>query len=63
MRIRLIAWPRPGELEEFDLARFRLGGVYELPVQFASLLLISGCAELVQTLPPPTQAGESQRKM
>jgi hypothetical protein len=50
MRIRLIAFPKLGELDEFDLRRFRVGEVYDLPVHLASVLLIGGYAEIAPTL-------------
>jgi hypothetical protein len=45
MRIRIKDLPRPGELEEFDLRRFRVGEVYDVPPQLASLLIVAGYAE------------------
>ena len=51
MRLRLTALPKPGELDEFDLRRFRVGEVYDLTPQLGSILLISGYAELE----PPLQ--------
>ena len=46
MRIRLITLPKRGELDEFDLRLFRVGEVYDLPPQFASILVIGRYAEL-----------------
>jgi hypothetical protein len=46
MRVRLIALPKRGDLDEFDLRRFHVGDVYDLPPQLASILLIGGYAEL-----------------
>jgi hypothetical protein len=51
VRIRLIAFPRTGELDEFDFQRFRIGGVYDLPPHFASILVIGGHAEPVPPEP------------
>jgi hypothetical protein len=45
MRIRIKHLPAPGEMEEYDLRRFRPGDVYDVPAQLASLLIISGHAE------------------
>src|SRR4051812_1266283 len=50
VRIRLTALPKPGELDEFDLRRFRIGEVYDLPPHLATLLLITRCAELAPPL-------------
>jgi hypothetical protein len=47
MRIRIKHLPAPGEMEEYDLRRFRPGDVYDVPAQLASLLIISGHAEPV----------------
>jgi hypothetical protein len=52
VHIRLTALPKPGELDEFDFRRYRIGEVYDLPAHFASVLLISGCAE---PAPAPSQ--------
>jgi hypothetical protein len=51
LRIRLTSWPKPGELDEFDFRQYRLGEVYDLPLNFASVLLISGCAEIAPAAP------------
>ena len=47
MRIRINGLPKAGDLEEFDLRRFRVGEVYEVPPQLASLLIVAGYAEVV----------------
>ena len=47
MRIRIKSLPNAGELEEFDLRRFRVGEVYEVLPQLASLLIVAGYAEAV----------------
>ena len=60
MRIRLVAFPKPGELDEFDLRLYRVGGVYDLPAHFASVLLISGCAEPVSSLLRRDTAADSR---
>jgi len=69
VRIRLIRLPRPGELDEFDFRRYRVGEAYDLPPRFASVLLIMGCAELVRpnerdtaadTRPPAAPKGRSK---
>ena len=59
MRIRLIAFPKAGELDEFDLRRFRVGEVYDLPPQLASILLISRYAELAPPLRRDTAADKA----
>src|SRR5437867_2203128 len=61
VHVRLIALPRPGELEEFDLRRFRVGQVYDLPPHFASVLLISGYAELAISQQRDTAADQPSK--
>jgi hypothetical protein len=56
VRIRLIAFPKTGELDEFDLRRFRVGEIYDVPPQLASILLISRYAELAPPLARDTAA-------
>jgi hypothetical protein len=62
VRVRLIARPKPGELDEFDLRRFHVGDVYDLPPQLASILLIGGYAELAAPVRYDTAADASRRK-
>lgn len=47
MRIRLTALPLDADFDEFDLRRFRVGEVYNVPTRLASLLIIAGYAELL----------------
>jgi hypothetical protein len=47
MRIRFIGLPRDGDFDEFDLRRFRVGDIYDVSTQLATLLIIAGYAELV----------------
>jgi hypothetical protein len=49
LRIRLRRLPPPGELDEFDLRLYRVGGTYELPMRLASLLILGGYAERAGT--------------
>jgi hypothetical protein len=62
MRIRLIALPKRGELEEFDLHLYRLGEAYDLPSQLASVLLIGGYAELAPPVRRETAADTGRSK-
>jgi hypothetical protein len=62
VRIRLITLPRPGELDEFDFRRFRVGEIYDLPPHFASILLISRYAELAPPLRRATAADTGKGK-
>jgi hypothetical protein len=54
LQIRFNSLPDHGELDEFDLRRFRIGEIYDVPVRLASLLIIAGYAEMVSS--PSTQA-------
>jgi hypothetical protein len=56
VRIRLTAFPKPGELDEFDFRRYRVGEIYDLPPHLASVLLISRYAELAPPLRRDTAA-------
>jgi hypothetical protein len=47
IRIRISGLPSDGDLDEFDLRRFRVGEVYDVPSQLASLLIVAGYAEAV----------------
>ncbi len=47
MRIRFTGVPRDGEFDEFDLRRFHVGEIYDVPTRLASLLIIAGYADLV----------------
>ena len=58
LRIRVKALPNGGEFEEFDLSHFRAGGIYVVPAQLASLLIISGYAELVDAYPGHAEAAD-----
>lgn len=62
MRIRLTALPPPGELDEFDFRRYRVGEIYDLPPHFASILLIARYAELAPPLRRDTAADSGRSK-
>jgi hypothetical protein len=62
VRIRLIGLPRPGELDEFDFRRFRVGEIYDLPPRLASVLVISRYAELAPPLRRDTAADTGYSK-
>jgi hypothetical protein len=44
LRIRIVAPPDLDAFAEYDVERFRVGDVYEVPVRLATLLIISGYA-------------------
>jgi hypothetical protein len=58
LRIRLKSLPEPGEFDEFDLSHFRAGGVFLVPSYLASVLIISGYAELVDDHPGRAEAAD-----
>jgi len=62
LRIRLIAFPKPGELDEFDFRRYRLGEIYDLPPHLASVLLICRYAELAPPVVRDTAADTGRSK-
>ena len=47
LRIRLISLPKAGELDEVSLEHYHVGQIYVLPSQLATLLILTGHAELV----------------
>lgn len=50
--------PPDGEFDEFDLRHFRPGGTFVVPARLASMLIISGCAELVDDRPARAEAAD-----
>jgi hypothetical protein len=55
------AVPSPGEFDEFDLRHFRVGGIFVVPAQLASMLIICGCAELAENAPKLAEAADYSR--
>ena len=49
MFVRITKLPARGELDEFDLRRFRVGDSYEVTAQLGMLLIIAGFAEIAHT--------------
>jgi len=47
MRLRIKAIPHAGEMDGYDLDRFRVGEIYDVSAHLASLLIIGGYAEPV----------------
>ena len=58
LRIRLKRLPAPGEFDEFDLDRYRAGLTYVIPARLASLLILSGHAELIDSHPEHSEAAD-----
>jgi hypothetical protein len=58
LRIRLRALPPPGSFDEFNLSHFRVGQLYTVPSHLASLLILAGYAELVESDPPRAEAAD-----
>jgi len=62
LRIRVTALPAPGEFDEFNLSHFHPGQVVVVPSRLASMLIISGYAELVDDHPRAEAADFGQPK-
>lgn len=62
IRIRIKAIPKPGEMDEYDLRRFRVGELYDVAAQLASLLIIGGHAEQVSGRWHTFAAADSNRQ-
>jgi hypothetical protein len=62
LQIRFNSFPKPGELDEFDLRRFRIGEIYDVPTRLASVLIIAGYAEMVISPPTRAEAADYSRK-
>jgi len=58
LRIQLTSVPPPGPFDEFDLSHFRVGQKYVVPARLASLLIIAGYADLVDSHPPRAEAAD-----
>jgi hypothetical protein len=58
MRIRIKSLPDPGEMDEYDLRRFRPGDVYDVASKLASLLILTGHAEPVSSLFQSAEAAD-----
>jgi hypothetical protein len=54
--------PTDGEFDEFDLSHFRPGGVFLVPARLASMLIISGYAELMEDRPRAEAADYGGRR-
>jgi len=58
LRIRVRRLPTPGEFDEFQLDYLRVGQTYVVPSQLASVLILSGIAELVNSHPAAAEAAD-----
>ena len=54
----MIAMPLVGEFDEFHLEHYRVGQSYTVPARLASLLIIAGYAELVDSHPQRAEAAD-----
>jgi hypothetical protein len=61
LRIRVKTVPTPSDFDEFDLRHFRVGGVFLVPARLASMLIIAGCAELVDEPSARAEAADFSR--
>jgi hypothetical protein len=58
LRIRVKRLPASGEFDGFELGHFRVGEVYTVPSQLASVLILAGCAALVDGHPARAEAAD-----
>jgi hypothetical protein len=61
-RVRIKATPNPSEFDEYDVRRFRVGEIYEVPARLASLLILAGYAESIGSTVLSEAADWSGRK-
>jgi hypothetical protein len=61
LRVRIKRLPGVGELDEFDLRRFRVGDEYDVTSQLGMLLIVAGYAETVGALDRAEAADRSRR--
>jgi hypothetical protein len=61
VRIRIIDRPDPDQFYEYEVQHYRVGEIYELPVRFAMLLILAGCAEEVPRAVPVAEAADFGR--
>jgi hypothetical protein len=58
LRIRVRRLPTPGEFEEYAIDHFRVGQTYVIPSRLASMLILSGIADLVDSHPARAEAAD-----
>jgi hypothetical protein len=58
LRIRLHKVPPPGTFDEFSFSYFTVGQIYTVPSHLASVLILAGYAELVETQSPRAEAAD-----
>ena len=58
LRIRIVAPPDMDAFAEYDVQRFRVGDIYEVPVRLATLLIISGYAVSAAGVIPAAEAAD-----
>lgn len=63
LRIRIIAAPDLDMFAEYDVERFRVGDVYDVPVRLGTLLIIAGYAVNASgTTVPASEAADFSTK-
>ena len=58
LRIRVRRLPTPREFEEFAIDHFRVGQTYVIPSRLASMLILAGIADLVDSHPARAEAAD-----
>ena len=61
LRIRLKRIPPAGEFDGFELGHFRVGQTYVVGARLGSLLILAGCAEMVDSAPERSVAADYNR--
>jgi hypothetical protein len=61
LRIRITAPIDLDAFAEYDVQRFRVGDVYEVPIHLGSLLIIAGFAASADGAVPATEAADFSR--
>jgi hypothetical protein len=61
LRIRITAPIDLDAFAEYDVQRFRVGDVYEVPIHLGSLLIIAGFAVSADGVVPATEAADFSR--
>jgi hypothetical protein len=59
VRVRITAPPDPTLFDEYDVAHYQVGEIFDFPVRLATLLILMGCAEEISGS-GPTSSGWGQ---
>jgi hypothetical protein len=62
IRLRIKRLPGAGEMDEYDLRRFRVGDIYDVAARLGSILILGGYAEPVSDASQAVSAAYSDRR-